>query len=68
MSREQINKPAPQEQEKPAEVSDAKDLKNEELAKSTDAVIDEIDNLLDEVLGEGSAQDFVSAYIQRGGE
>lgn len=68
MSREQVNKPAPQEQEKPAEVSEAKDLKNEELAKSTDEITDEIDNLLDEVLGEGTALDFVTGYVQRGGQ
>lgn len=68
MSQKQIEKPGQQEQEKPAEVAEPKDLKNEELAKSTDAVIDEIDNLLDEVLGEGTALDFVTGYVQRGGQ
>lgn len=67
MSQKQVEKTG-QEQEKPAEVAEPKDLRNEELAKSTDAVIDEIDNLLDEVLGEGTALDFVTSYVQRGGQ
>lgn len=68
MSQKQIEKPAPQEQEKPAEVSEAKNLRNEELAKSTDDVLQEIDDLMEDVLGEGTALAFVTNYLQRGGE
>jgi ubiquitin-like protein Pup len=67
-NREQVEKPGQTGQEKPAEVSEPKDLRNEELAKSTDEITDEIDNLLDEVLGEGTALDFVTGYVQRGGQ
>lgn len=68
MSREQVNKPADREQEKPAEVAEPKDLRNEELAKSTDEVIDEIDSLMDEVLGDTEVLDFITNFVQRGGE
>lgn len=66
MSQKQIEKPG--QQERSAEVAEPKDLSNKELSKKTDEITEEIDNLLEDVLGEGSAQDFVSAYIQRGGE
>lgn len=68
MSQKQIEKPGQQEQEKPAEVADAKDLKNEELAKSTDDVLEEIDNLMEEVLGDTEVLDFIQNFVQRGGE
>jgi len=68
MSREQVEKPGQQEQEKPAEVAEPKDLSNKDLEKSTEDVIDEIDNLLEEVLGEGTALAFVTNYLQKGGE
>jgi hypothetical protein len=67
-NREQIEKPGQKDQEKPAEVAEPKDLSNKDLAKSTEDVIDEIDNLLEEVLGEGTALDFVTNYLQKGGQ
>lgn len=39
------------------------DLKNEELQKDTDALLDEIDELLEE-----DCQAFIRSYIQRGGQ
>lgn len=68
MSREQIERPAEREQEKPAEVAEPKDLSNKDLAKSTDDVIDEIDDLLEETLKGTDALTWVSGFIQRGGE
>ncbi len=41
----------------------ATDVKNEELAESTDDLLDEIDNVLEE-----NAEQFVADYIQKGGE
>lgn len=48
------------EQTKPVE---AKDLKNEDLAADIDDILDEIDEVLEE-----NAQEFVSNFIQKGGE
>ena len=68
MSREQINKPAPQEQEKPAEVVEAKDLKNPELSAKTEDVLNELDEILEDTLKGTDALTWVSGYIQRGGQ
>jgi ubiquitin-like protein Pup len=43
--------------------TEAKDIKDEELAASTDELIDAIDEVLEE-----NAEEFVKAYVQRGGE
>lgn len=40
----------------------------EELKAATDALLDEIDAVLDDVLGEETAQEFVAAYKQKGGQ
>lgn len=53
---------SPQKQEEAAPVV-PKDIKNEELDASTDALMDEIDEIL-----EKDAEEFVKAYVQRGGE
>ncbi len=42
---------------------EAKDVKNPELDKSTDELMDAIDEVLEE-----NAQEFVKNYIQRGGQ
>jgi len=68
MSREQIEKPGQQEEEKPVEVAEPKDLKNPELSAKTEDVIDEIDTLMDEVLGDTEVLDFITNFVQRGGE
>lgn len=67
MGQVQSNKPNKQDLEKPAE-KEAKDLKNEDLNSSTEDLLDEIDNVLDETLGEQTAEMFVSNYVQRGGQ
>lgn len=62
MSQEQVNKQesAPEEQE---EVVEAKDLTNAELSQDVDDILDEIDDVLEE-----NAQEFVDAFVQKGGE
>lgn len=35
---------------------------------STDALLDEIDAVLDETLGEQSAEEFVAEFVNRGGQ
>ena len=67
MVQKQTEKQAPQEQKETTEVK-GKDVKNEELGESTDDLMDEIDNILDEVRGEQSASQFVKSYVQRGGQ
>ena len=67
MSQKQVEKTG-QEQEKPAEVAEPKDLRNEELAKKTDDVLDELDQILEDTLKDTDALTWVSGYIQRGGE
>lgn len=66
--QEQVQKqgsaPATQDQTIHANPQDAKPADLE----ATDALIDEIDEMLDDILGETSAQDFVNDYIQKGGE
>lgn len=60
--RVQKETPSPQKPEETVPVV-PKDLKNQELEKSTDALMDEIDEIL-----EKNAEEFVKAYVQRGGE
>jgi prokaryotic ubiquitin-like protein Pup len=43
--------------------TEAKDLKNQELTDDVDAMLDEIDDVLEE-----NAEEFVKGYIQKGGE
>jgi len=63
MSQEQTTKPAPKEQEETK--AEPKDLssKKEELKEDLDALIDEIDGVLEE-----DCETFVKNYVQRGGE
>lgn len=61
--REQIKRPVPQET-KPAEEVDAQvDAEAEKLKAETDALLDEIDGLLEE-----NAEEFVKGFIQKGGQ
>ncbi len=64
MSKEQIQteKPAEKKTETPVETT-PKDLENEELQSDTDALLDEIDAVLEE-----NCEEFVKNYVQRGGE
>ena len=57
--KKQESKPAPAE----SAPQEAKDLRNEELAADVDDLLDEIDAILEE-----NAEEFVKAYIQKGGE
>lgn len=50
------------------EVEAAVDTKTQQLKEETDALLQEIDDLLDDVIGESTAQAFVSSYQQKGGE
>ena len=59
--QEQRNKNSAK-QDSPQE-TESKDLQNNELADDVDAILDEIDEVLEE-----NAQEFVSNYIQKGGE
>lgn len=61
-SRVQKQKPAPQEQKAEATV-EAKDLADQKLKEETDALLDEIDGLLEE-----NAEEFVKNYVQKGGQ
>lgn len=82
MSQKQKDAPA-QAEETQEEESQPKDLKNEELEKSTTDVLDEIDSaledsvfvddfdaVLDEIedILEPNAEEFVRNYIQRSGQ
>lgn len=61
MSQEQVHR---NKSEQPSEASvEAKDVKNEELASSTEDILDEIDGILEE-----NAEEFVKAYVQKGGQ
>lgn len=51
---------APQEE---VEEVEAKDLTNEELNQDVDDILDEIDGVL-----EANAEEFVQAYVQKGGQ
>ncbi len=59
---EQVQKQHSSQREDDAEVQ-PKDVRNEELGKITDDLLDEIDGLL-----EPEAEEFVNAFIQKGGE
>lgn len=65
MSQEQIHK---QKQETTAKVEETKpvepkNLENKELAEDIDEILAEIDNVL-----EVNAEEFVAAFVQKGGE
>jgi ubiquitin-like protein Pup len=63
---EQIQKQQPTETKaSETEKTDAKDLseKGDEIKADMDDLLDEIDNVLEE-----NAEEFVKAYVQRGGE
>jgi len=66
MGQAQVQKQAPTKQaEQTDQASAAKDLKakGEEIKKSMDDLIDEIDGVLEE-----NATEFVANYVQRGGQ
>jgi ubiquitin-like protein Pup len=62
---EQTQKGKPTEEKTEAKGSEAKDLskKGEEIKEDMDALVDEIDAVLEE-----NAEEFVKNYVQRGGE
>lgn len=68
MSKEQIEKPASQEEAEASTPGASKDLKDEKLAEETDNLLEEIDELLDEARGELTAEQWVQDFVQRGGE
>ncbi len=64
----QVQKQKPAPQEKKAEQAEPKKADVAEVLEHTDELLGEIDELLDDILGEESAQDFVAAYRQKGGQ
>lgn len=61
---QQVNKPgAPAEKIPEKAPKKPKDLENPELKKSTDELLDEIDEILEE-----NCEQFVKDYVQRGGQ
>ena len=76
MAQEQVQKQKAQSrtEETHPDVSNT-DVTNAELAESTDAVLDSIDDVLDDQhladlddILEADAEEFVASYIQAGGE
>jgi len=61
--REQIKKPAPNEQESAPAETGAVSERGEELKAEMDDLLDEIDEVL-----ETNAEEFVKSYIQKGGQ
>lgn len=66
-SRVRVKKQPSEKAEQPR-VEPAESKTAEQLKAETDALLDEIDEVLADVVGERSAQDFVNSYHQRGGE
>lgn len=62
MAQEQQQKAAPQKEEE-VETVEAADLVNEELNDDIDNLLDEIDDIL-----EVNAEEFVNAFVQKGGQ
>jgi len=61
MAQKQTTKPPEKKEEtKPVE---PKDIKNKKLSEDTDALMEEIDEIL-----EVNCEEFVRNYVQRGGE
>jgi ubiquitin-like protein Pup len=60
--QEQVEKQSSKPQEEVEEVQ-AKDLSNEELGEEVDDLLADIDDVL-----ESNAEEFVSQYVQKGGE
>lgn len=50
------------------EVEAAVDTKTEKLKEETDVLLQEIDDLLDDVIGESTAQAWMAGFVQKGGE
>ena len=66
---ERIQKESPSaSKQDTTETPAAKDLKNEELEEAVEDLMDEIDGLLDEARGEQTVEEFVSNFVQRGGQ
>jgi ubiquitin-like protein Pup len=65
---DQIQKKPPAPKEEQTKSAEPKTKKNEELAAETDALLDEIDQVLEETLGDQTAEQFCQSYIQRGGQ
>lgn len=64
--RVQKDRPAPQKRTDDTAVEPK--AQDTTAIEETDALLDEIDDLLDEVIGEQTAEEFVSSYVQRNGE
>jgi ubiquitin-like protein Pup len=61
--REQKKKPAPSRTDEVVEEAPAVSEKGEKIKAELDDLLDEIDDVLEE-----NAEDFVRAYVQKGGE
>ena len=61
--REQKRKPAPSRSDEVVEETPAVSEKGEKIKAELDDLLDEIDDVLEE-----NAEDFVRAYVQKGGE
>ena len=61
--REQKKKQAPAKQEETVEEAPAKSESGEKIKAELDDLLDEIDEVL-----ESNAEDFVKAYVQKGGQ
>ena len=68
MSRVQKEAPSDQKEGTTESTAPKTDLKNEELEAATDDLLGEIDELLDEARGEQTAEEFVTNFVQRGGQ
>ncbi len=60
---EQVPVERQKQHEEELEEAEVKNLRNEELDADIDSILDEIDSVLEE-----NAEEFVGAYIQKGGE
>lgn len=61
--QEQVKKAAPSKAAPQEEIQPVTDAEAQRLKDESDALMDEIDSLL-----EKNAQEFVAAYVQKGGE
>ena len=70
MAEQTTKKGSTTKSEQPKKTTQTKDLKNEELEKQTDEVLEDMDKLIDEIdlVLEENAEQFVKDYVQRGGQ
>ena len=63
MSQEQVKEQGPGEDPDDTGAAPAGQERREKLSEDVDAILDEIDDVLEE-----NAEDFVRAYVQKGGQ